>query len=316
MDQANKALPTSEHFELRQVAEGVYAAFAFSNAGIIDLGGQTLIFDTFEVPAAGQDLRAAAEHVTGRPATYVVISHAHSDHWCGNQAFDPSVPIITAPTIRQEMPASITWLQELKEDPSELAAEIEADRESLKAETDPRQRASLERSIVRMGQVLEFLPTLELRFPNLTFDGKLRFHGTKRVAELLSVAPGHTACDAYLVLPEDRIMFMGDLGFLQSQPFMVYSDPPAWAAWLEETERSGIEVFVPGHGPLGTKDDLALQRQYMGLLEDLVGQVIREGGTVEDAVARPLPPPFDAWLHGGMARWEANVHTVFERLSQ
>jgi glyoxylase-like metal-dependent hydrolase (beta-lactamase superfamily II) len=315
VDQTSKALPTSEHFELRQVAEGVYAAFAFSNAGIIDLGGQTLIFDTFEAPAAGEDLRAAAEHLTGRPATYVVISHAHSDHWWGNQAFDPGVPIITAPPIRQEMPVSIAWLQELKEDPSDLAAGIEAARESLKTETDPRQRATLERSIARMEQTLAFLPTLELRFPNLTFDGKLLFHGTKRTAELLSVAPGHTACDAYLVLPEDRIMFMGDLGFLQCQPFMVYCDPAAWAAWLEETERSGIEVFVPGHGPLGTKDDLALQRQYMGLLEELVAQVIREGGSVEDAVARPLPPPFDAWLHGSMARWEANVHTVYERLS-
>ena len=45
-------LPMSEHFVLYQLAEGIYAAIAieggaaFSNAGIVDLGGHTLIFDT------------------------------------------------------------------------------------------------------------------------------------------------------------------------------------------------------------------------------------------------------------------------------
>jgi len=43
--QTTQELPTSEHFDLHQLAEGVYAAIAieggaaFSNAGIVDLGG-------------------------------------------------------------------------------------------------------------------------------------------------------------------------------------------------------------------------------------------------------------------------------------
>ncbi len=320
MPQQSSTLPASEHFELKQLAKGVYAAIAtedggaYSNAGIVDLGDQTLIFDAFETPQAANDLRLAAEHLTGRPPTCVIISHSHADHWCGDQVFAPHVPVITTHTTLEAMPQAIGWVEELKETPAELEQAIEETRDSLESETDPRRRASLERSITRMGHTLATLSTLEPRLPNLTFRARLVFKGTQRTAELREVAPGHTASDAYLVLPEDRVLFMGDLGFFQCQPFMVYADPQAWVAQLEQMEQSSAETFVPGHGPLGTKADLALQRQYITLLQELVAGAIEEGLSVEETLEKGLPAPFDAWLHGGMARWEANVRSTYERL--
>ena len=322
MSQSARALPTSEHFELQELATGVYAAIgtpdgaAYSNAGIVDLGDQTLVFDTFDTVLAAEDLRAAAEHLTGRPATGVIISHAHADHWCGNQVFAPQVPIIASHAIREGMPAAIGWLDELREHPAELEEAIEAEQALLAEETDPAKRTSLERSINRMAHRLRELPNLELRLPNQTFGGRLVFHGSRRRAELVEVAPGHTKHDIYLLLPEDCIVFMGDLGFFQCQPFTVYADPQAWVAHLEEMQGSNIEIFVPGHGPLGTKADLALQQQYLTLLEKLVTQAIREGLSAEEMLERPLPAPFDVWLQEGMARWERNVLATHERLSR
>jgi glyoxylase-like metal-dependent hydrolase (beta-lactamase superfamily II) len=314
---ANK-LPTSEHFELEELAAGVYAAVAieggaaYSNAGIIDLGEQTLVFDAFDSPVAADDLRIAAEQLTGRPASYVINSHVHADHWLGNQVFDPQTPIIATHTTRGEMPDSITWMQELQEDLSGLQRDIEEESANLEAETDPSKRAALENGIARMKSWLITLPTQEFRFPDQSFERKLVFFGSQRRAELIEVAPGHTNSDAYLVLPEDRIMFMGDLGFLQCQPFMVFCQPQAWIAWLEEAEQADVEVFVPGHGPLGTRADLSLQRQYITLLVEQVAQAIRDGIQVEQVVDSPPGPPFDAWLHGSR-RWEANVLSAYER---
>lgn len=319
MRQTHHKLPTSEHFELYQIAEGVYAAIgieggaAFSNAGIIDLGDQTLIFDTFETPKSAEDLRVAAEHLTGRPASYIIISHAHLDHWMGNQVFADRTPIIATHGIREEMFMLADYMRGMQEDPSELEEMVREDEERLKAETDERKRASLKFSIVRWRYTLEMLPTLELRFPNQTFDGKLVFHGTRRAAELLTLGRGHTSSDCFLVLSAENIAFMGDLAFFQCQPFTAYCDPEAWMAQLEEMEQSDIETFVPGHGPLGTKADVALQKQYITVLEEMVAQVIREGGTVEDALQQSLPEPFDAWLSG--ARFEANVRSSHQRLS-
>lgn len=321
MSQPTGTAPVSEHFDLHQLANGVYAAIAtpdgaaYSNAGIVDLGGQTLIFDTFETPQAAADLRAAAEALTGRPATCVIISHAHADHWCGNQVFDLRTPIISSHAIREEMPASIGWLLELKENLAEIETAIQEEQAALEVERDPKKRASLEHRIQRMGYWLEGLPDLELRFPNQTFGGRLALYGSERRAELVEVAPGHTADDIYLLLPEDRIVFMGDLGFFECQPFTVYADPQAWVAHLEEMEKSGNEVYVPGHGPLGAKTDLTVQRQYILLLEALVAQAVREGLSAEETLNRPLPAPFDVWIQGGMARWETNVLATHERLS-
>ena len=321
MQDTTSTPPTSDHFELKQIAEGVYAAIAVaggaarSNAGIIDSGDHTIIFDTFLTPTAAEDLRAAAEHLTGRPASYVINSHAHSDHWCGNQVFASHAPIIATHQTRDMIPMMMDYLKQVKEDPSELEKELREDQERLKTETDVRRLKALEASIARWRYVLASLPTLEFRLPNQTFEGKLVFHGPQRRAELLTQGKGHTDSDAYLILPEERIMFMGDLGFFQTQPFMGSCDPEAWMAQLESMHQSNIETFVPGHGPLGTKADIALQMEYITTLEEMVAQVIQEGGSVEGALQRPLPAQFDGWLASEMARFERNVRSSYERLS-
>jgi hypothetical protein len=95
---------------------------------------------------------------------------------------------------------------------------------------------------------------------------------------------------------------------------MVYGDPQAWAAQLEGFERSGIEVFVPGHGPVGTKADIALEREYILMLEDWVVQAIKKGEPVEEVLKQPLPAPFDAWSIDGLPA-EHNVRGMYERKS-
>src|SRR5438270_10832420 len=92
MNRNAAGLPHSKHFRINELAEGVYAAIstnegsAVGNAGIVDLGDQTLVFDTFMTPMAAQDLRAAAESLTGNSIAYAFNSHWHNDHIPANQA--------------------------------------------------------------------------------------------------------------------------------------------------------------------------------------------------------------------------------------
>jgi cyclase len=316
-----QTLPVSEHFELKELAKGVYAALGlagsptFSNAGIVDLGDQTLVFDAFELPTAGADLRAAAEQLTGRPVTCLVLSHSHSDHSVGGQAFGLDTPFLSTKAIRDEIPDSTDWLQHFQAYPDELEAALRFERERLESTTDEALRASIVRAIARLEHLLVALPDLSFRLPDLTFDGPLVFHGSQRTVELHIVAPGHTVSDVYLLLPEDRICFMGDLGFLQQQPFMVFCHPEAWVDWLAQAEQLDVDVFVPGHGPLGSKADLALQRRYITDLQALVAQAVADGTSAEETLTRQLPAPFDAWIAASPPRWEANVFALHERLA-
>ena len=83
----------SPHFRIERLGPGVYAAIAsptgsgLCNAGIVDLGGRTAVFDSMLTPAAGADLAKVAERLTGRRPDWVVNSHWHGDHIWGNSAF-------------------------------------------------------------------------------------------------------------------------------------------------------------------------------------------------------------------------------------
>ena len=95
----------SRHFRIETLAPGVHAAiatpqgFGLCNAGIVDLGGETLVFDTMLTPMAGQDLVRAAERVTGHRPAWAVNSHWHGDHIWGNSAFVGS-HIVSSRTVR------------------------------------------------------------------------------------------------------------------------------------------------------------------------------------------------------------------------
>ena len=80
-------------------------------------------------------------------------------------------------------------------------------------------------------------------------------------------------------------------------------------------EQSDVEVFVPGHGPLGTRADVGLQKQYIAILEDLVAGVSGKACRSKRPWHCPCPRPLMLGRHGGMGRWEANVQALYQRLS-
>src|SRR5512133_2154769 len=113
-------LSPSPHFQLHQLADGVYAALALdsgaaiSNAGIVDLGDRTLVYDTFLTPKAATDLRLAAETLTGRIISYAINSHWHNEHIGGNPVFAPETEILCTRATRRLMETE--GIAELQED--------------------------------------------------------------------------------------------------------------------------------------------------------------------------------------------------------
>jgi len=309
----------SEHFTLHPLADGVYAAIAtemgaaYSNAGLIDLGERTLVFDAFDSPRAAEDLLKACLQLTGRSPSTVIISHWHPDHWAGLQVFS-GCEILSTPETRKTMLPVTRDMDEERDNPTYWQAELDKTRAQLAGETDATKRHTLQVSVARLQHTLEALPTIKPTLPNQTFKGKMVFYGARRSAELIAVGKGHTLSDCILRLPQERVAFIGDLGFFQLQPFMPYGYPPRWVALLEDIATWDIETFVPGHGPLGDKSDLTSVKEYIFALEALVAGVVQAGGSVEDALQQTLPAPFDIWQVTGR-RFEANVRASFRKQS-
>lgn len=315
-------LPESKHFDLIQLTEGVYAAIhkwggaAYCNAGVIDLGNQTLVVDTFDVPFAANDLKTAAEKLTGRSVETVIITHPHGDHWGGNQVFGEDTTILAQTTVEKELKEAAKESLAWKENLSEFREWMESIKTRLETEEDPRWRLNLERSIKRGQYGLKALKLFEPRSIDQSFEEQVKFEGNKRIAELIHKGMVHSSSDSVLLLPEDGIAFLGDIGFFSQQPFMGYCDLDNWQNTLLEFIESEYQIFVPGHGSIGNKQDLTLMLRYFDVLEELVSEIIETGGSEEDATKLELPTPFDDWLMGGMMRFEANVKYMYQRLKE
>jgi len=293
-------LPESKHFQIEPLADGVYAAiaseqgYAICNAGIVDVGDRTIIFDTFISPNAAKDLLKAAKQLTLHEATCVVNSHYHNDHIRGNQVFSPNVDIIsttlTREAITQNEPKEIQWEKE------NIPQEIIAAQSKLTAEKDPKRRRELAFSIVYCKAIIESHPQLKTRLPNITFESpKLVIHGTKRTVELLSFA-GHTASDLVLYLPEEKVAFLSDLLFINMHPYLPSGFPERWKESLSMAEALGIKTVVPGHGPVGRSADLSVMTQYIQSLENIAANMIKSGRSIEEASLQPIPSQFETWL--------------------
>jgi len=291
-------LSESKHFQIERLADGVYAAVAselghaICNAGIVDIGDKTIVFDTFISPNAAKDLLEAAEQLTSHKVACVVNSHYHEDHIRGNQVFSPDVDII-----------STIWTREAiaQNEPKEISREKEnvpkgiIDTQlKLDAEKNLKRRRELAFLSVYYRAMIESHPQLKTRLPNITFEHKLVIHGKQKTVELLPFV-GHTASDIVLYLPEEKIAFMSDLLFINIHPYLPSGSPADWKQSLNKIEALGIKTAVPGHGPVGRSADLSLMTQYIQSLESIATNMVKSGKSAKELYLQPIPSPFETW---------------------
>ncbi|MFC1997134.1 MBL fold metallo-hydrolase [Chloroflexota bacterium] len=310
-------LPSSEYFTLRPIGTGIYTAIAkegspaYSNAGVVDTGDHLLVYDTFNTFRAAVDLRRDIDIITKRLPNYVVVSHSHPDHWMGNQAFADHATILAS---RRTTDAMIEWTAEFKEhrgNPEQYKTNIQEIEMRLTKAEDPRLRAHLSWSLAIEQHEYENLTDTTPLLPNQSFDSNLDIYGTDALVKIRTLGIGHTVCDTILVLPEDRIAFIGDIGFFKTHPYLGNSSPEKWVAILDDLAVSKTSIFVPGHGPVGTKADLLALKAYLLHLQAMVAAVVNCGGSEDDAASQPIPDFASEWA--GFGRFEGSMRYLYQR---
>jgi cyclase len=282
------ALPESSHFSLEPIAEGVYTAIptdggaACCNAGIIDLGEKVVVFDTFLTPQAAQDLRQAVLNLFGRTPQIVVNSHWHNDHIWGNQVFASEAQILSSTRTRQLIAVDCQkeaewWKANAAEQLANYSAQFLAASEV--------QRSRMKFMLGYNQGMAEAMPHFSLCLPGITFDRHLALHGTKRAAELITFENAHSPSDTVLYLPQEGVLFAGDVLFVGHHAYLGDGDPQGQQAALRELSQLEASVFVPGHGPIGTREDLQRLIAYIDYCQETAGALIREGSGYEDRIA-------------------------------
>jgi len=295
---ADEAVLANEHFDVLRLTDGIFAVVnrleggAMSNAGIVDLGNETLVFDALLTCAAASELRRASVELTGRPPAYVVNSHGHGDHVWGNSVFLPEATLLSS----GDTAAMVGSADRASIDPEDLRSFIDQLKAASAAESDVEVRRTIDADLYARQWQLEELP-LRIAPPTVTFEDRIWIRGAKRSVELVAVAQAHTAGDVYLRCPSDGILFMGGLGFFAELPPFIapQGDAASWSGVLREFEGLKTERFVPGHGPVGDVDSLRNQRTFIDRVVDIAAEVARAGGAVEDATAQLRETEYAKW---------------------
>ena len=281
---------------LGEVADGVWAylqpdgGWGWSNAGLVTGGGASLLVDTlFDLRLTGEMLDAMRAAVpAAREIGTLVNTHANGDHCYGNALLGGSEIIATA-RCAEEM-ASLP--------PSAMAAFVRPEAE--------------------LGPAGDFLRRIFAPFsfddvpfaaPTRTFEGRLDLRVGDRPVHLLEVGPAHTAGDTIVHLPEDNVVFTGDILFHGGHPIVWAGPVSNWVAACDRILELGPAVIVPGHGPLAAPTAVADLKGYFEHLS-------REARPRYEAGMSPLDAARDIDL-GAYAGWSepervvANVRALY-----
>ena len=269
-----KPTGTSKHFTIQQLAPGVWAAInndnyghAICNAGIVDLGDKTLVYDPFMNLDAAIDLKRIAKKLTNKEATIIINSHYNNDHIRGNQVFVPASIIssnYTRGKIMESEPKELAW--EKTNAPTFAARE----KDKLK-NASPKEKEEITLWIGYYEAMVINGPNTKTTLPTLTFNDSLWIHGSNKSVLLVEYKNGHTKSDVVLKIPKDGVVFMGDLLFTNRHPYLGHGIPAKWINHLDEMiADDNLKQYLPGHGGVSNKADVKAMRDYIVNVQQLV----------------------------------------------
>lgn len=296
-------LAAEELFELKPVADGVYAAIAKPatkvncNGAVILLDDGVMLVDTFSKPSAARALMEQIKSVTPKPVKYVVDTHFHWDHYYGNEvylgAWPAGVEIISSEATRQNIEQR--GIPRVKREILEVPKEIETLKADLAKATDATKKAVIQENLRQTEAYLAELKAMRVTLPTLTFDRSLMLYQKSRTVEILYLGKGHTDGDAVVYLPKEKVIITGD-ALHGWTPYMGDSYPYDWIRMLEATEKLDFDYIIGGHGGvMRGKGQFQMWEQYFRDLLAETAAAYAQGATLEETrqrVAAALVPKY------------------------
>jgi glyoxylase-like metal-dependent hydrolase (beta-lactamase superfamily II) len=148
------------------------------------------------------------------------------------------------------------------------------------------------------GALADHLPTRTVTrtMEDMTIEGvHLRAH---------HFVPAHTSGDLMVYLPDDKIMFTGDIVSGQATYPLIHLEKngasDGWVATMNGILATDATTFVPGHGVLQAKADLQKKVADMLARRDQIKALVAQGKSLDDVRAGiGEPPPAARGVGGG-----------------
>jgi glyoxylase-like metal-dependent hydrolase (beta-lactamase superfamily II) len=241
-----------------------------SNAGFVVTDDGVVVIDALGTPPLGEALVKAIRGVTQKPIRRVIVTHYHADHFYGLEPLKRAGAEVWAHARSKE------YL-----DSGEAERRLQQRSRDLFPWVDERTK------LVRADRWLE-------RDEAFTLGG-MRF-------EVSYLGPAHSPDDMIVVVPQEGVIFIGDILFAGRIPFVGEADSKRWLERIDHLLRLKPRVMVTGHGSVSRDParDLTLTRDYLLFLRAAMGKAVEDFVPFEEAYAKTdwsrfaRVPAFDA----------------------
>ena len=323
---ADNTLPSARLFKFERVSKHVYAAIAQStpvvngNSAIIVTQKGLVVVDSQSCPSAARALYSQfKQEIEALPVRYLINTHHHLDHAHGNAAyaemFGSQIDIISTGFSRAALEQATRWFNGFLQGRSVPSSQMQEvpnqeryyqfvqnyigglkDRmpatEAQVAHMDGAKKAAAQSRLEGLRSYFSDMSRFAPALPNITFDRELRLHCGDVTVEVRYLGRGHTAGDAVVFIPEDRIIVTGDLVH-GLEPLLLEAYPDEWPATLDRVAELDFDIVIPGHGPVEHgRTTLTLFRDYLTELNQFVRQGVSEGTSLAALQAELVPERF------------------------
>jgi cyclase len=237
---------------IQEIADRVFVELDYegANVGCVLTEVGAIVIDTPMIPGEAKHWAKTVSELTDK-VLYVFNTDHHRGHILGNQFFD--APILSHEAAWKEM-------ANYKDTFIERTKNLFKKRPEIQTQFD----------------------TIRIIKPELCFSGRLVLQKGGRELHFVHLG-GHTAATSGLYLPEERILFTGDLVVIDEHPALGQCNSEEWLGKLRWLRRQKFDQIVPGHGSLCNVEASEPVSEYIRAMRSKVRRQYKSGRTKAEA---------------------------------
>ena len=265
--------------------------WGWSNAGLIVDGDESLIVDTLFDEKLTQEMLESmkkAEPLGMKNIHALINTHSNGDHCNGNSCVET-----------KEIICSQATLEEMSHE-------------------SPEMMAALIKQAPEMGALGKYFldcfgsfnfEGVTKKLPNTTFSGQTQRQVGDKVVELIEVGPAHTNGDVLVHVPSDKVVFTGDILFIEGHPILWAGPVENWINACDRIIAMEVDFVVPGHGPVTDNRGVRAVRDYLVYIDAESRKRFESGMSAIEAAKDIDLNLFSGW--GDAERIAVNVNSLY-----
>ena len=255
---ASQSDMSEKKISFTEIGEGLYAFTAEGdpNSGVIIGDESVMIIEAQATPRLANKVIECVRSVTDKPISHVVLTHYHAVRVLGASAFNADQIIMSDMT---------------------RAMVVERGQEDWDSEFQ---------RFPRLFEGHESIPGLT--WPTKTFDGSMSVYLGNRRVDLMHLGRAHTAGDIVINVPDQNVMFTGDIVEYHSACYCGDGHFADWGDTLDNIKSFQVDAIAPGRGDALVGQDMVNRaiestRDFVESTYRPVAKVAARNGSLKEA---------------------------------